>query len=59
VHHYYHETKANRLAALSGCFHLKRLISLGFESDVRFCLETNCASAVPVFADGRLFLENK
>ena len=59
VHHYYHENKANLLAALSGCFHLKRLISLGFESDVRFCLETNCASAVPVFADGRLVLENK
>lgn len=59
VHHYYHENKANLLAALSGCFHLKRLISLGFESDVRFCLETNCASAVPVFADDRLVLENK
>lgn len=59
VHHYYHENKANLLAALSGCFHLKRLVSLGFESDVRFCLETNCASAVPVFADGRLVLENK
>ena len=59
VHHYYHESKANLLAALSGCFHLKRLISLGFEGDVRFCLETNCASAVPVFADGRLVLENK
>lgn len=59
VHHYYHENKANLLAALSGCFHLKRLISLGFEGDVRFCLETNCASAVPVFADGRLVLENK
>ena len=59
VSHYYNENKSNLLAALSGCFHLKRLVSLGFEGDVRFCLETNCASAVPVFADGRLVLENK
>ena len=52
VNRYYLENKSNLLVALSGCFHLKRLISLGFEADVRFCLETNRTQIVPTLQDG-------
>ncbi len=51
---YYENSKADLLAALSGCYHLQRLITLGFEDDIRFCLERNVELIVPVFADGKV-----
>lgn len=50
----YKESKANLLGALSGCFHLKRLFTLGFYDDIRFCLETNCVKTVPVLREGKI-----
>lgn len=50
--HYYNCSKANLLGALLGCFHLKRLFTLGFYDDIRFCLETNCVATVPVVRKG-------
>lgn len=52
---FYAQNKENLRDALSDCFHLKRLVSLGFEDDVRFCLETNGVVIVPVF-DGDKFV---
>ena len=54
---FYAQNKHRLPEALSGCFHLNRLISLDFENDIRFCLETNCVSTVPVFDEGRFVLE--
>ena len=55
---YYIENKSNLFGVLSGCFHLKRLFALGFYDDIRFCLETNCVKAVPVFKTGKVVLES-
>ena len=52
--HYYNNSKANLLGALTGCFHLKRLFTLGFYDDIRFCLETNCVATVPVLREGKI-----
>ena len=54
VTHYYNNSKANLLGALTGCFHLKRLFTLGFYDDIRFCLQTSCVATVPVLHDGRI-----
>jgi len=51
---YYQQNKTSLLGALSGCFHLKRLFTLGFYDDIRFCLETNCVTTVPVVQDGKI-----
>ncbi len=51
---FYSQNKDCLCEALSGCFHLKRLVSLGFGDDVRFCLETNRVAKVPVFDGGRI-----
>ncbi|MBQ6770189.1 MAG: 2-phosphosulfolactate phosphatase [Bacteroidales bacterium] len=45
---FYNESKNNLLNALSGCYHLKRLFALGFYDDIKFCLQTNCVTAVPL-----------
>ncbi|MBQ8958604.1 MAG: 2-phosphosulfolactate phosphatase [Bacteroidales bacterium] len=45
---FYIQNKDDLRKTLSGCFHLKRLISMGFSNDVGFCLEANVASTVPV-----------
>ena len=52
--HYYNNSKANLLGALAGCFHLKRLFTLGFYDDIRFCLETNCVATVPVLRERKI-----
>ena len=52
--YYYNSSKANLLGALAGCFHLKRLFTLGFYDDIRFCLETNRVATVPVLRDGKI-----
>jgi len=54
LNRFYNESKDNLLGALSGCFHLKRLFTLGFYDDIRFCLLTNCVTTVPVLRDGRI-----
>jgi 2-phosphosulfolactate phosphatase len=54
LHRFYKESKANLLGALSGCFHLKRLFTLGFYDDIRFCLETSCVKTVPVLREGKI-----
>lgn len=54
VTQYYQQYKNNLLGALSGCFHLKRLFTLGFYDDIRFCLETNCVTTVPVVQEGKI-----
>ena len=52
---YYDSSKVNLFGALSGCAHLKRLFTLGFYDDIRFCLETNCVSMVPVVRGERIY----
>ena len=54
VTQYYQQNKTNLFGALSGCFHLKRLFTLGFYDDIRFCLETNCVMTVPVVQEGKI-----
>lgn len=51
---HYNNSKANLFGALSGCSHLKRLFMLGFYDDIRFCLETNCVTTVPVVREGKI-----
>lgn len=52
--HYYNDSKANLLGSLTGCYHLKRLFTLGFYDDIRFCLEPNGVETVPVFREGKI-----
>ena len=54
LHRFYNERKDNLFGALSGCYHLKRLFTLGFYDDIKFCLETNCVQTVPVLKDGKI-----
>lgn len=54
LNRFYNESKNNLFSALSGCYHLKRLFTLGFYDDIKFCLETNCVQTVPVFQAGRI-----
>ena len=54
VTQYYQQNKTNLLGALSSCFHLKRLFTLGFYDDIRFCLETNCVTTVPVVQNDKI-----
>lgn len=51
---YYNTSKTNLLGALAGCSHLKRLFTLGFYDDIRFCLETDCVTTVPVLNKGKI-----
>ena len=48
LNRFYNESKGNLLNALSSCYHLKRLFTLGFYNDIKFCLETNRVTTVPV-----------
>lgn len=50
------DSKGNLFGALAGCFHVKYLFGLGFYDDIRFCLQTDCETAVPVFQDGKCSL---
>ena len=52
LNRFYNESKNNLFGALSGCYHLKRLFTLGFYDDIKFCLETNCVQTVPVLRVG-------
>ena len=54
LHRFYNESKSNLFGALSGCYHLKRLFTLGFYDDIKFCLETNCVTTVPVCHEGKI-----
>lgn len=54
LNRFYNESKNNLFGALSGCYHLKRLFTLGFYDDIKFCLETNCVQTVPVFRAGKI-----
>ena len=54
LHRFYNESKNNLFGALSGCYHLKRLFTLGFYDDIKFCLETNCVTTVPVCREGKI-----
>ena len=51
---FYNENKENLLGALSGCYHVRRLFTLGFYDDIKFCLDTNAVSTVPIVKDGRI-----
>lgn len=53
---FYNENKNDLFGALKDCYHLKRLSSLGFDEDVKFCLETNCVKTVPVVRGDRICL---
>ena len=54
LNHYYNESQANLLGALSGCYHLKRLFTLGFYDDIRFCLDANCVTTIPICREGKI-----
>ncbi len=51
---FYNENKENLLGALAGCYHVRRLFTLGFYDDIKFCLDTNAVSTVPIVKDGRI-----
>ena len=53
VTQYYNQNKTNLLGALSNCYHLKRLFTLGFYDDIRFCLETSCVTTIPEVKEGK------
>ena len=48
LNRFFNEGKDNLLGALVDCHHVKRLFTLGFYDDIRFCFETNCVNTVPV-----------
>ena len=50
----YNESKSNLFGSLSGCYHLKRLFTLGFYDDIKCCLETNCVRTVPILQKASL-----
>lgn len=50
----YRAHRHDLLAALSECFHLRRLSALGFDGDIRYCLETNCVATVPVLRNNKI-----
>lgn len=54
VTQYYNQNKTNLLGALSNCYHLKRLFTLGFYDDIRFCLETSCVTTIPEATEGKI-----
>jgi len=54
VTQYYNQNKTNLLGALSNCYHLKRLFTLGFYDDIRFCLETSCVTTIPEVKEGKI-----
>lgn len=54
LNHYYVENQVNIFSALADCHHLKRLFTLGFYDDIRFCLEPNGVETVPVFREGKI-----
>ena len=54
LNRFYNESKGNLFGALSECYHLKRLFTLGFYDDIKFCLETNCVATVPVLKEGKI-----
>ena len=54
VTQYYNQNKTNLLGALSNCYHLKRLFTLGFYDDIRFCLETSCVTTIPEVTEGKI-----
>ena len=54
LNRFYNESKSNLFGALSGCYHMKRLFTLGFYNDIKFCLQANCVQAVPIFREGKI-----
>ena len=54
LNRFYKESKSNLFGALSGCYHLKHMFTLGLYDDIKFCLETNCVGTVPVVKDGKI-----
>ena len=54
LNRFYNESKSNLFGVLSACYHLKRLFTLGFYDDIKFCLETNCVSTVPVVKERKI-----
>ena len=54
LNRFYNESKNNLFGAISGCYHLKRLFTLGFYDDIKFCLETSCVATVPIVVDGKV-----
>ena len=54
LNRFFNESKDNLFGSLSGCYHLKRLFTLGFYDDIKFCLEMNCVQTVPVLKDGKI-----
>lgn len=50
---HYENNQTNLFGALAGCFHVKFLFGLGFYDDIRFCLQTDCETAIPIFKDGK------
>ena len=55
LQHYYLENQSDLFKALADCLHLKRLFTLGFYDDIRFCLETNCVVTVPVVKGEKVY----
>ena len=50
----YQSSANNLFAALTACFHVKRLFALGFYDDLKFCLETNCVKTIPILNGNKI-----
>ena len=53
----YKQDRTRLHKAVIRCNHAQHLAFLGFEADVRYCLQTNAVPVVPVYGDSRLTLE--
>ena len=53
----YKQDRSRLQKAVLRCNHAQHLSFLGFEADVRYCLQTNAVPVVPVYGDSRLQLE--
>ncbi|MGP1447393.1 MAG: 2-phosphosulfolactate phosphatase [Candidatus Limimorpha sp.] len=50
---FYRNSAHDIFANLLDCFHVKRLLSLGFHEDLKFCFQTDRSTCIPMEIDGR------
>ena len=49
----------NLFGSLVECAHFRRLFTLGFYDDLRFCLQTNCVQTIPIVENGHIVVLKK
>ena len=51
---FFRDSALDPIHALKDCLHVKRLLSVGFDDDVAFCLQTSVSEVVPIVRDGKV-----